>query len=177
VSHDSSLPRTLDSYRVEDVVLPEEALFLSFWNIGLENIPEGALLHRLLAPADAKAAIDAARASGNLRCASDEELFAPELEHERLQHEELCRVLTRHYGIALTLDDFCDEDEIDGDRVSILRPLVLADFEAPHRLLVVDCSYVPVRRESTRPLQLDLDPESVTFHLFETLPSSVIDGR
>jgi len=49
-------------------------LFVSFWKICLENLPEGSLTHRRLTPADAKSRIDDAVKRNALSCLSDDDL-------------------------------------------------------------------------------------------------------
>lgn len=149
---------------------PEEggSLFVSFWQIGFENIPVGTFAHRILPAGEAGGLIDAARANGTLCCVSDENLFAPEHEHERQNHERLCEVLTQRCGIALSFADFIVVDECsDGEELESLRPLVLADIGASNRMLVVNCMYEMAKTEPPVALQFELDPESITFHLFE----------
>jgi hypothetical protein len=158
-----------DDHRVTDIVMPEAALFVSFWDVGLENIPEGTFAHRLLSPATARAMIEAARAAGRLCGASDDDLFAPEQERELRQHEELRRVLAEHHDIALKVDDFLMLDDGDEGFEPPLRPLALVDFDAQNRLLVIDCQYELARGQPPSALQFNIDPESVTFHLFEAV--------
>ena len=78
-------------------------LFVSFWHLGLENIPEGTFTHRRVSAEVAKQMIDEARSSGRLRGVSQDDLLAPHKEHEAENHKALCRVLGEHHGIALSI--------------------------------------------------------------------------
>ena len=64
-------------------------LFVSFWHLGLENIPEGTFTHRVSAE-QARQMIDDARSSGSLRGVSQDDLLAPHEEHEAGNHKALC---------------------------------------------------------------------------------------
>ena len=83
-----------------------ERLFVSFWHVCLENLPEGTFIHRRLTPDEARVLIDEARRVGILSGVSQEDLFAPYEKRETRNHKNLCRVLDEHYGIALSLRDF-----------------------------------------------------------------------
>src|SRR5690242_1337644 len=83
------------------------SLFVSFWDISLHNLPEGMLTHCRVTPARAKTLIAHARREHRLVCVSGDDLLAPYCQRERVNHQELCRVLKRHFGISLVLKDFC----------------------------------------------------------------------
>jgi hypothetical protein len=69
-----------------------EQLFVAFWDLGLENIPEGTFIHRIVPAKEAKRLIDKARKTGTLRCASHEESpCAVQEEGERRPRETLPR--------------------------------------------------------------------------------------
>ena len=42
-------------------------LFVSFWHLDLENIPEGTFTHRRVSPEQAKLMVEEARSSSSLR--------------------------------------------------------------------------------------------------------------
>jgi hypothetical protein len=72
-------------------------LFVSFWHLCLENLPDGRFERRDVSAASANAMIHAARATGRLICVSAIDLLAPYHASERRRHEDLCLVLrTRH---------------------------------------------------------------------------------
>ena len=67
-----------------------EKLFISFWNVCLDNLPEGAFIRRRITPEDAKRYSEQARLANALLCVSDDDLLAPHHKREREQHEALC---------------------------------------------------------------------------------------
>ena len=146
-------------------------LVVSFWHIGLENIPEGQFRHRSLPPKDARRLIDHARKARALKGASHDDLFAPYHKHEKENHAKLCQVLREHYGIGLTLKDFVVQFK-DGGRPSYsIFPLQLAQVSRSSRILVVSCNYTMSQRRKRDRLDFDIAPDSVTFHLFESIAS------
>ena len=58
-------------------------LFLSFWNICLDNLPLGQFTDRQLTPDDARLRIEQTRQEGRLLCASDDDLLDPYRKRER----------------------------------------------------------------------------------------------
>jgi hypothetical protein len=92
-----------------------QKLLVSFWNISLDNLPEGTFIRRRITPDDARRYSEQARLANALLCVSGDDLLAPYHKHEREQHEGLCKVLAEHFGIALSLKDFLSKDEEDGD--------------------------------------------------------------
>jgi hypothetical protein len=146
-------------------------LFVSFWHIGLENIPIGSFAHRRVTPAEAKRLIDEARLAGTLYCASQDDLLAPYEERERRNHEKLCSVLGAQCGISLSIEDFVVNENIESEETCSIRPLAFAEIEGSHCLLVVDCHYVMAKERQPGELRFDISPESLTFHLFEAIGS------
>jgi hypothetical protein len=142
-----------------------EKLFLSFWNICFDNLPEGAFTHRRLAPEEARRYIEEADRRKALACVSADDLLAPYRKHEFERHKDMCRVLEKHFGISLGLRKFLTRS----DGLFFTKPLCLARVAGPHRLLVITCMYVlPERRGSlSGPPALLIDPPSVEFHLFQ----------
>jgi hypothetical protein len=142
-------------------------LFVSFWHLGLENIPEGAFTHRRVATEEAKQMIDAARSSGRLRGVSQDDLLAPHNKHEAENHKALCGVLGEHHGIALSIEDFVLKEEFDDGGGYTIHPLQLAEIDDESRLMIVNCHYEMASRQRKGVLKFDVSPDSVTFHLFE----------
>lgn len=147
-------------------------LVVSFWHIGLENLPEGRFQHRSVKPKEAKRLIDKARKARALDGASQDDLFAPYHKHEKGNHAKLCRVLHEHYGIGLSLKDFVLKLVDDGRPSYSIRPLLLAEVEGSNRLLVVSCHYVMAEHRKKARLDFNIAPDSVTFHLFESIGST-----
>jgi hypothetical protein len=154
----------------------EDWLFLSFYDINLANLPEGTFRRRRVSAAQAKAMVIAARRRKKLLCASQRALLAPYREHERSRHEELCAVLRKHYRIPLTLDDFLDRFEHEGQPTCSTKPLAIAEVRSNARLLVVTCMFAlnENMRElwKTKRRLSEVAPDSVEFHLFEAVAAA-----
>lgn len=148
-----------------------ERLFVSFWNLCLENIPEGTFVHRRLTPDEARRLIDDARRAGTLSGVSEEDLFAPYKKSKKSDHGRLCRVLGEHHRITLSLRDFVIRAEEEGERYHSIHPLQFAEVDDASRLLVVSCHYTLPEQRKKGALDFDIDPGSVTFHLFEAIAS------
>jgi hypothetical protein len=142
-------------------------LFVSFWHLDLENIPEGTFTHRRISPERAKQMIDEARSSGSLRGVSDDDLLAPHEKHEAENHRALCGVLGEHHGIVLSIKDFVLKDEFEDDGGYTIHPLQLAEVDTKSPLLIVNCRYEMAARPKKGALKFDVSPDSITFHLFE----------
>jgi hypothetical protein len=52
-------------------------LFIFFWSICLENLPEGAFARRRIIPDEARLSIERARQGGTLLYLADDDLLAP----------------------------------------------------------------------------------------------------
>ena len=148
-------------------------LFVSFWDLCLENLPFGLFSHRELTAKEAKRLIDKARGANSLRGVSQDDLLAPYRKHEKGNHAKLCRVLTKDYEIALSLEDFVlDDRDEKGKAGYFINPLQFARIELGKRLLVVNCHYSLPKRPRKARLEFDVAADSVTFHLFESLGST-----
>jgi hypothetical protein len=148
-----------------------ERLFISFRKLCRENIPEGTFVHRRLTPEETRHLIEEARRAGTLSGVSAEDLFAPYKKGEKRDHGKLCRVLGEHYGIALSLRDFVISADGEGETHHSIHPLQLAEIGEASRLMVVGCYYTLPEERKKGALDFDIDPESVTFHLFEAIDS------
>lgn len=167
----------LHNTRLSDETEPErlgeqrpemETLFLSFWNICLDKLPEGVVTHRRIEPEDARQTIEEARAKEALECCTAEDLLAPYHKRKRDNHEALCLVLNDHFGIRLGIDDFLTAPDEEGFYSA--NPLFLANVEGSNKLLVITCTYVlPDKEKRSKGFrELDIEPSSVEFHLFES---------
>jgi hypothetical protein len=165
----SRLHNTRPSAEAETEHAPEmETLFVSFWDICLDNLPEGAFTRRRIAPEEARQRIDEARAKDALTCLTDKDLLAPYHKREGDKHEDLCRILNDHFGIRLGVDDFFTAPDEDGFYSA--NPLRLAQADGSDKLLVVTCWYVlPEQEKRSKGFRrLDIEPSSVEFHLFQS---------
>src|ERR1700676_5791543 len=116
-------------------------LFLSFWNLCLDNLPEGRFERRGVTAVDAGAMIRAARAGNTLLCVSEDDLLAPYRATERRRHEELCSVLRSNYHWSLGFEDFLSAFDGDSSDVASIVPLQLAKLNPGDSMLIVTCDY------------------------------------
>ena len=143
-------------------------LFVSFWDIGLDNLPEGTFAHRRIAADDARSLIEQARQEGRLLCVTGDDLLAPYERRQREKHEELCRVLNEYFGIALSLDDFMEKNEHEGKAYYSVNPLNCVRVCDQDRLLVITCHYALKEKEQApEPLEFEVAATTVEFHLIE----------
>ena len=139
-------------------------LYLSFWDVILDNLPEGTFRHRRLATDEARKLIEDARTAGTLRGVSRDDLCAPHREKKLKDHESLRLALREEHGIRLSLDDFTIGLAEDGRTI---HPLDFVAVSASSQLMVVSCDYA-LSPECAEPLmRFVVAPDSVSFHLFE----------
>jgi len=143
-------------------------LFVSFWHVSMDNLPEGIFRRRRLSYDEAKALIEQARQQDTLMCVCDEDLLAPYYKRAREKHEELRDVLSEHFGIHLTIDDFTHKYESDEGNSYHVAPLAIAKVGDDSRLLVVTCYDITEKRKTGRMPPFEIDPESVEFSIFES---------
>ena len=139
-------------------------LFVSFWNICLDNMPEGTFTRYRVAPDDARLSIEQARQEERLLCVSEDDLLAPYHQRERKNHAALCGVLEGHFGIALSLKDFVSQDEAEDDALYSVNPLNCVRVRHHDRLLIVTCCYRLGEKDEGRPV-FEIDPATVEFHM------------
>ena len=120
---------------------------LSFWHIGMSNIPVGTFRRRALSTTETRCMVNAARACGTLVCVAKSDLAAPYCEDEREKHRQLCAALGVYAEIEICLRDFFGPD--------CANPLCLARIGEQRRLLVVDCHYAFDRTTSSDPEMAD----------------------
>ncbi|MGH8134564.1 MAG: hypothetical protein ACRETG_09230 [Steroidobacteraceae bacterium] len=146
-------------------------LFLSFWDICLENLPLGTFEHRAISAPEAREVIQSSRATKTLQCVTNDDLLAPYRQRERRRHQALCDLLRRNYDLPLDLDDFLitlDEEPA----VQSIAPLQLAELQPGQRLLIVRCDYqlADGGKEKADPEDwFVLAQDSVAFHLIIAL--------
>jgi len=146
-------------------------LFVSFWTISLDNLPEGTFRRRQMTPEAAKLCIEEARAADALLGLTDGDLLAPYGKDKRDRHEELCGVLRTEFGIELSLRDFCSkETDADGD-IYFINPLTCAKVTENSPLMVVTCCYSPptFELEGEEKLVFAIEPSSLEFHIIESV--------
>jgi hypothetical protein len=148
-------------------VMTTGRLFVSFWNICLENLPEGGFTCRRVAPDEARLAIEQAREGGTLLCLSETDLLAPYHKRECGNHDALCLVLKDHFGIVLSLRDFYGRAGDDDDSLYCINPLNCVRVEDGNRLMIITCAYVLADEIGEGPLQFKIEPTTVKFYVVE----------
>jgi hypothetical protein len=124
--------------------MKHQRFFVSFWHIGLDNLPVGVFEHRRLVPEEARALIDEARQHNRLLCLSADDLLAPYKKRELARHKELCGVLGRNFGIPLAIDEFFGSTEHEGRSWRSINPLNCYPLGDGNALLVVTCAYAMI---------------------------------
>lgn len=143
-------------------------LFVSFWHLCLENLPESRFVHRRIAAAETRRLIDAARRNGRLLCVSQDDLLAPYKEREARQHERLCQALRDHCDLALSFEDFLAKSGEGGEAFHSITPLSCVQISDGDRLLVVTCSFtLPEGGLAVAGMTWPIAPDSIAFHLIE----------
>jgi hypothetical protein len=146
-------------------------VYLSFWDICLDNLPEGTFRHRRITADDARHCIERAREENKLLCVADADLAAPFKKRESQNHEELCSVLRGHLGITLSLEDFFSKDDQEDEALYFVNPLNCVQIHADAQLLVITCAYILSKEQpaSAAPV-FDIDRETIEFHIIEAEP-------
>lgn len=144
-------------------------LFLSFWDVCLDNLPQGRFDHRSVSAPEAAALIQAARADKTLICVSHHDLLAPYQAKQRQRHEALCATLVSVYGIGLKFEDYTSSFEDKERCIQTINPLQGARLAPDNRLLVVSCAYRWTPGENDFDNSATLDEETVTFNLIQAL--------
>ncbi len=148
---------------------PEKGrVFLSFEDICLRNLPEGKFSHRCITAEEARALVEQARRDNRLLCVSDDDLLAPYEERSAEKNEDLCRVLTEHFDMPLSIKDFMSAMEHEGETLYSTAPLQCVQVEGEDRLLIVTCHYSMERGRKGAFPDFKIIPESVAFHLIES---------
>ena len=145
-------------------------LYVSFWEICLENLPEASFVLRRITADAAKRFIKTARQKERLLCLSKTDFLAPYHKREHDRQDSLCKVLKQHFGIALTLRDFTMAFD-DGDGTyRCINPLNCFQIHSKDQLLVVNCAF-GLRDKSVKDrLAFKIEPTTVTFHLLKCKP-------
>jgi hypothetical protein len=145
-------------------------LYVSFWSIVLDNLPEGAFRRCSITPAHARRLFQSARKAKRLLCLSKDDLLAPYHKHKKKNCEELCKLLREDFGMEFVWEDFTSKDHPSKDGWYSVNPLNCVQVEGKNRLLVVSCNYVLPARRSRKKLEFQIAPDSVEFSLFEAIP-------
>ncbi len=104
-------------------------IYLSFWHLCLDNLPQGRFERRTIQASDARAMINAARTDKTLLCVSKDDLLAPYRAKERRRHEELCALLSASYDCHLSLKDFLTEVDDEENPLQTIVPLQVVELQ------------------------------------------------
>jgi hypothetical protein len=149
-------------------------LYLSFWHLCLDNLPQGQFERGVISTDNARTMIRNARIDRNLLCVSKDDLLAPYRAKERRRHEELCELLRIRYNFDIRFEDFLTTFDDDRASAQSIMPLEVVELRPKERLLIVTCNYRLIDKTDD---QVDLEDrfvlaaDSVGFHLIAALPS------
>lgn len=145
----------------------QSRLILSFWDICLDNLPEGKFIKRKLDPTNAVAQINAAVSDGALLAVSKNDLFAPYHETAMSKTKELCNVLASDFGISISIETFFDRcDGEDGKETCHIVPLQIVTILKNCPMIVITCMYEMGDRTKTDPMGFRVSRNSISFFEF-----------
>lgn len=145
-------------------------LFLTFWQIGLDNLPVGVFEHRRLMLDEARLLIEQARQQNNFLCVSNDDLLAPYKEREAKQHKEFCEVLSQNFGIPISINEFVSGTEYEGTLLYTTNPLNCIQICENVQLMVVTCAYSPPDfDDKSGAMHFTIAQDSVEFHLLQAI--------
>ena len=139
-------------------------LYITFWNICLDNLPQGLFSRRTIPTDEARRVIREAK--DRVVCVSNDDLCAPYKVREARKYNSLCQLLTSTYDIPISFNDF-----IHGDTI---LPLQCAEIKDGNRLMVINCYYTMADIQDGE-LISHIAEDSVTFHIIETAGGVVTD--
>jgi len=148
-------------------------LYLSFWHVCLENLPQGEFERRVISADDARAMIRDARTHKALFCVSKDDLLAPYRTKERRRHEELCELLQTSCTFDIRFGDFLTTFDEEGATIQSIMPLEVVALRPNERMLIVICNYRLIEKTDDHVDLEDrfaLTADSLGFHLITALP-------
>lgn len=149
----------------EDGTPLPSSLLVSFWDIALDNFPEGNFCHRKLQTSEAAQLINAVKTNGTVHFGTDHDLAAPYKKRELDNTKELIHVLS-DLGVNIRIDDFFSKVE---DGVSNAIPITIFDIQHDRPMIVVTCKYSVDRSSQADVMGFAIKPDSVEFNLFEII--------
>jgi hypothetical protein len=142
-------------------------LYISFWNICLDNLPDGDCRRRRITTAQAKELIEQARKEQKLEGYSEDDLLAPYKQDERKKFEELCSALRKYCGIKLSVKDFVHK--VDAD-LWVTNPLNAMQVQYGDCLLVITCAYTLLNKtKQGEAVSFKIQPSSIEFYTIEEI--------
>ena len=146
---------------------------LSFWDLCLDNLPEGRFERRTVLTDEARAMIRAAQAEGAFLAVSNDDLLAPYHARQQRRHQELCALLRKAYDIPLRFEDFLSAISDQDGTSHHTTPLQAVCLQPGDRMLIVSCGYsLSDAGASGDPNdRFTIAPDSVHFDLIVALPA------
>lgn len=142
-------------------------LYISFWNLCLENLPIGKVTHNCIEPGYAQLCIEQARKDSMLLCVTDIDLLAPYRQDDRERYEALCAALKARFSIDLSLDDFLPGHEEGGQTIYAPIPLNCVTLRPRDKLLVITCAYTLADERKKGDFIFKLTHDTLEFHMIE----------
>lgn len=155
-----------------------DCLFVSFWHVCLENLPDGRFEKRAISADAATTMICAAASARSIVWVSQDDLLAPYNQKAYRRHEELCAMLRSEHGWPVQLNDFLSFS--DEEPHATARPLVLAEVGPNAPLLIVSGYYEFADRPNSKhdpEVLFAIARDSLTFHVIEQLDGDVQKNR
>jgi hypothetical protein len=143
-------------------------LFLSFWDLCLENLPIGRFERRRVPIDTARGLIHAAKAEKRLLCVTSKDLLAPYGVKHLRRYRELCGLFNSDYGIAVGVEDFMSV-ETEPPAVRCINPLQCVQLTAGEQMLIATCHYVMKTEHADIDRWLAVAPDSLQFDLIDAM--------
>jgi hypothetical protein len=147
-------------------------LYLSFWHLCLENLPQGQFERSVISADDTRAMIREARTAKTLLCVSKDDLLAPYRTKERRRHEELCELLQTSCTLDIRFADLLTTFDEEATSIQSIMPLEVVQLRPKERLLIVTCNYRLIDKTDNHVGLEDrfaLTADSLGFHLITAL--------
>lgn len=135
-------------------------LYLSFWDICLENFPTGIISHTILSPEEAKSLITQAKKKKRLFCVASGK--------KSTDRERLCGALRTRWSMDISEKDFLHKWGTKKEFELEIFPLNAVKMEGKEQFLVITNLYVFGKREKKK-MQFDIAPDTIEFHLFKKM--------
>jgi hypothetical protein len=142
-------------------------LCVAFWDVALDNFPDGQFRCRTIAADLAVTLINNAKTEGTVLFASSEDIGAPFNKSDFDRTRELADVLRDEFGINIEMRDFFTPPDDDG--MCFVMPLGILDIRPDRPLLVVTCAYQMDKEFNGDDLGMSVALDTVVFRLFEAV--------
>ena len=148
-------------------IIASQRLIVSFWNLCLDNLPQGHFERRTITAEEVRRMIDVGREHQTLLCVSNDDLLAPYKQKQCQKQQDLCAVLNQHHHIALHIAEFLTKTADQDRSLVTIKPLQLAKLYPGDSMLVVTCGYEfsPDRRNVDIDTCFSIAVNSVEFEL------------